>query len=149
MIYTNIWLTLITVVMIPVMMKAVQFVGKKSRKYYKAQQAAIGTINGYIEETVTGQKVVKVFCHEDSAEEEFEYLNNDLRGKQIKAQFFGGIMGPVMGNLGQVSYSLTACIGGSSPAGKNLFFRTCRCRACVCCDGCRYGKRGCPKCNQN
>ncbi|MGN0387984.1 MAG: ABC transporter ATP-binding protein [Suilimivivens sp.] len=112
MIYTNIWLTLITIVMIPVMMKAVQFVGKKSRKYYKAQQAAIGTINGYIEETVTGQKVVKVFCHEDSAEEEFEYLNNDLRGKQIKAQFFGGIMGPVMGNLGQVSYSLTACIGG-------------------------------------
>lgn len=112
MIYTNIWLTIITIVMIPVMMKAVQFVGKKSRKYYKAQQAAIGTINGYIEETVTGQKVVKVFCHEDSAEEEFEYLNNDLRGKQIKAQFFGGIMGPVMGNLGQVSYSLTACIGG-------------------------------------
>ena len=112
MIYTNIWLTLITVVMIPVMMKAVQFVGKKSRKYYKAQQAAIGTINGYIEETVTGQKVVKVFCHEDSAEEEFEYLNNDLRGKQIKAQFFGGIMGPVMGNLGQVSYSLTAAVGG-------------------------------------
>ena len=112
MIYTNIWLTLITIVMIPVMMKAVQFVGKKSRKYYKAQQAAIGTINGYIEETVTGQKVVKVFCHEDSAEEEFEYLNNDLRGKQIKAQFFGGIMGPVMGNLGQVSYSLTAAVGG-------------------------------------
>ena len=112
MIYTNIWLTLITIVMIPVMMKAVQFVGKKSRKYYKAQQAAIGTINGYIEEIVTGQKVVKVFCHEDSAEEEFEYLNNDLRGKQIKAQFFGGIMGPVMGNLGQVSYSLTAAIGG-------------------------------------
>ena len=112
MIYTNIWLTIITIVMIPVMMKAVQFVGKKSRKYYKAQQAAIGTINGYIEETVTGQKVVKVFCHEDSAEEEFEYLNNDLRGKQIKAQFFGGIMGPVMGNLGQVSYSLTAAVGG-------------------------------------
>lgn len=112
MIYTNIWLTLITLVMIPVMMKAVQIVGKKSRKYYKAQQAAIGTINGYIEETMTGQKVVKVFCHEDSAKEEFEYLNNDLRGKQIKAQFFGGIMGPVMGNLGQVSYSLTAAIGG-------------------------------------
>ncbi|MGN1180326.1 MAG: ABC transporter ATP-binding protein [Suilimivivens sp.] len=112
MIYTNIWLTLITIVMIPLMLKAVQFVGKKSRKYYKAQQAAIGTINGYIEETVTGQKVVKVFCHEDSAKEEFEYLNRDLRGKQIRAQFFGGIMGPVMGNLSQVSYSLTACIGG-------------------------------------
>lgn len=112
MIYTNIWLTLITIVLIPVMIKAVQFIGKKSRRYYKAQQAAIGTINGYIEETMTGQKVVKVFCHEDSAKEEFEYLNNDLRGKQIKAQFFGGIMGPVMGNLGQVSYSLTAAVGG-------------------------------------
>jgi len=112
MVYTNVWLTLITVVMIPLMLKAVQFVGGKSRKYYQAQQAAIGTLNGYIEETVTGQKVVKVFCHEDEAREEFEYLNSDLRGKQIKAQFFGGIMGPIMGNLSQVSYSLTACIGG-------------------------------------
>ena len=112
MVYTNVWLTLITIVMIPLMLKAVQIVGSKSRKYYRAQQAAIGTLNGYIEETVTGQKVVKVFCHEDESREEFEYLNRDLRGKQIKAQFFGGIMGPVMGNLSQVSYSLTACIGG-------------------------------------
>lgn len=112
MLYTNIWLTIITIVMIPLMIKAVQTVGSKSRKYYRAQQAAIGTLNGYIEETVTGQKVVKVFCHENSARDEFEYLNQDLRGKQIKAQFFGGIMGPVMGNLSQVSYSLTACIGG-------------------------------------
>lgn len=112
MIYTNVWLTIITIVMMPIMLKAVQLVGSKSRKYYKAQQAAIGTINGYIEETVTGQKVVKVFCHEEEAAEEFEYLNQDLRGKQIKAQFFGGIMGPIMGNLSQVSYSLTACIGG-------------------------------------
>ncbi|MCM1126459.1 MAG: ABC transporter ATP-binding protein/permease [Lachnospiraceae bacterium] len=112
MIYTNVWLTLITIVMMPIMLRAVSFVGGRSRKYYRAQQAAIGTLNGYIEETVTGQKVVKVFCHEDSSREEFEYLNQDLRGKQIKAQFFGGIMGPVMGNLSQVSYSLTACIGG-------------------------------------
>lgn len=112
MLYTNVWLTLITVVMIPVMLKAVKSVGGRSRKYYRAQQAAIGTLNGYIEETVTGQKVVKVFNHEEDAREEFEYLNRDLKGKQIKAQFFGGIMGPVMGNLSQVSYSLTACIGG-------------------------------------
>ncbi len=112
MVYTNVWLTLITVFMIPVMLKAVQAVGSRSRKYYSAQQAAIGTLNGYIEETVTGQKVVKVFNHEDDARDEFEYLNRDLRSKQIKAQFFGGIMGPVMGNLSQVSYSLTACIGG-------------------------------------
>ncbi len=112
MVYTNVWLTLITVVTIPLMMQAARFVSMRSRKYYKAQQAALGTLNGYIEETVTGQKVVKVFCHEQVAEEEFSFLNYDLRDKQIKAQFFGGIMGPVMGNLGQVSYSFTACIGG-------------------------------------
>lgn len=112
MVYTNIWLTLITIVMVPVMIQAVKLVGSKSRRYYQAQQAAIGTLNGFIEETMTGQKVVKVFCHEENVREEFEYLNRDLRSKQIKAQFFGGIMGPVMGNLSQVSYSLSACIGG-------------------------------------
>ena len=112
MLYTNVWLTLITIVMIPVMIKAVSIVTGRSRKYYKAQQAALGTLNGYIEETMTGQKVVKVFNHEDNAKDEFDYLNMDLRGKQIKAQFFGGIMGPVMGNISQVSYALTACIGG-------------------------------------
>ncbi|MCI9053278.1 MAG: ABC transporter ATP-binding protein [Lachnospiraceae bacterium] len=112
MVYTNIYLTVVVLVMIPVLTKAGQFVTKHSRKYYKAQQAALGTLNGYIEETVTGQKVVKVFCHEKMAEDEFEFLNYDLRNKQIKAQFFGGIMGPVMGNISQISYSLTAAIGG-------------------------------------
>lgn len=112
MIYTNVWLTLITVVIVPVVIKAIQIIGSRSRKYFSAQQAAIGTLNGYIEETVTGQKVVKVFCHEEIAQDEFEYLNHDLRDKQVKAQFFGGVMGPVMNASGQVSYSLTACIGG-------------------------------------
>ena len=69
-------------------------------------------MNGYIQETVSGQKVVKVFNHEAMTEEEFGLLNDDLRQKQIHAQFFGGIMGPVMNNLSQLSYSLTAMIGG-------------------------------------
>ena len=112
MIYTNIYLTVITVVMIPLMMKAGGFVAGRSQKYFSAQQSALGALNGYIEETIQGQKVVKVFCHEEVAEEEFGYLNGDLRDKQIKAQFFGGIMGPVMGNLSQINYALTACIGG-------------------------------------
>ena len=112
MIYTNIWLTLVTVVMIPLMMKAGGAVARRSQRFFSAQQASLGAVNGYIEETVTGQKVVKVFCHEDLAQEEFDILNRDLRDNQIKAQFFGGIMGPVMGNLSQVNYSLTACIGG-------------------------------------
>lgn len=112
MIYTNIYLTIITVVMIPLMMKAGGFVAGRSQKHFSAQQSALGALNGYIEETIQGQKVVKVFCHEEVAEEEFGYLNQDLRDKQIRAQFFGGIMGPVMGNLSQVNYALTACIGG-------------------------------------
>lgn len=112
MIYTNIWLTLVTLIMIPLMMKAGGAVAGRSQKYFSAQQSSLGALNGYIEETVTGQKVVKVFCHEDVAAEEFELLNRDLRDNQIRAQFFGGIMGPVMGNLSQVNYALTACIGG-------------------------------------
>lgn len=112
MIYTNLWLTFVTVVMIPLIMRAGGEIAKRSRKYYGEQQAALGTLNGYIEETITGQKVVKVFCHEEVAEAEFEFLNYDLRDKQIRAQFFGGIMGPVMGNLSQVTYTLTATVGG-------------------------------------
>ena len=111
MIYTNVWLTLVTIVMMPVMLFAGRMVGSFSRKFYKAQQAALGTLNGFVEETVTGQKVVKVFCHEDEAIDEFTFLNNDLRRKQINASFYGGIMGPVMGNISQVSYALTACVG--------------------------------------
>lgn len=112
MLYTNIYLTLITVVLIPLMLKAGGFVAGKSQKYFTAQQSSLGALNGYIEETITGQKVVKVFCHEDVAKEEFKILNQELRDNQIRAQFFGGIMGPVMGNLSQINYALTAAIGG-------------------------------------
>lgn len=112
MICLNVWLAMLTILMVPLMVKAGGGIAKRSSKYYREQQSALGKLNGYIEETVTGQKVVKVFCHEDKAVEEFNDLNNDLRNKQIKAQFFGGIMGPVMGNIGQVCYGLTATIGG-------------------------------------
>ena len=112
MVYTNIWLTLITVVFLPLFFKGSMFIMKRSRRYYSAQQAALGAVNGYIEETVAGQKVVKVFCHERICEEEFGRLNDDLRQKQIGAMFFGGIMGPVMGNISKLSYALTAGVGG-------------------------------------
>lgn len=111
MLVQNVWLTLITIVLVPVMVKAGGSIAKRSSIYYREQQNALGALNGYIEETVTGQKVVKVFCHEDKVVDEFTDLNDDLREKQIKAQFFGGIMGPVMGNIGQVCYGLTAAIG--------------------------------------
>ena len=112
MVYTNIWLTLITVAFTPIFMKLGSAIGAASHKYYSAQQAALGAVNGYIEETVNGQKVVKVFNHEDICKEEFGTLNSDLRDKQMKASFFGGIMGPIMGNTSQISYSVTAGVGG-------------------------------------
>lgn len=112
MLYMNVGLAFVTVILVPVMLKAGGALAKRSSKFYGQQQQALGAVNGYIEETVTGQKVVKVFCHEEKAVNEFTTLNNDLRDKQIKAQFFGGIMGPVMGNIGQVCYSMTAMVGG-------------------------------------
>ena len=112
MITTNVWLTIITVVFVPIFAKGGMIIAGKSRKYYSGQQAALGAINGYIEETVTGQKVIKVFNHEADSVEEFSSLNDDLREKQFKAQFYGGIMGPIMGNTSQISYALTVGIGG-------------------------------------
>ena len=113
MVYTNIWLTMITLVFIPIFIAGSRFVIGKSRKYYAAQQAALGAANGYIEESVSVQKVVKVFNHESECVAEFDQLNDDLRHKQEKAMFFGGIMGPIMGNTTQISYALTAGIGGA------------------------------------
>ncbi|MBQ7647108.1 MAG: ABC transporter ATP-binding protein, partial [Clostridia bacterium] len=84
----------------------------KSRGAYQKQQKSIGKLNGYAEETISGQKVVKVFNHEKIAEEEFLYLNNELCEAQINAQFRAGIMGPVTHQLCNVSYAVTACVGG-------------------------------------
>ncbi len=112
MVTTNIWLTLVTLVFVPVFLFGGGWIGKKSGRYYGGQQASLGAVNGYIEESVTGQKVVKVFNHEETAVEEFSLLNQDLREKQLKAQFYGGIMGPIMNNLSHISYAVTVGVGG-------------------------------------
>lgn len=112
MLTENIWLSLVTILMTPVMVFAAVGVSKKSAKHYRGQQQALGALNGYIEETVTGQKVVKVFSHEEQAVCEFDEKNQILRDQQVKAQFFGSIIMPIMGNIGQICYSLTAMIGG-------------------------------------
>ncbi len=112
MLSTNIWLTLITVVFVPVFSLGGGLIAKKSGKYYSAQQAALGAVNGYIEETVNGTRVVKVFNHEQVCAEEFELLNGDMRKKMFSAQFYGGIMGPIMHNMSQISYGITAGVGG-------------------------------------
>lgn len=112
MVYTSPILSLVTLIAVPLLSTVGATIAKRSRNFYSQQQAAIGAVNGYIEEAVTGQKVIKVFCHEEKAIEEFSNLNEDLKNKQIRAAFIGGMMGPVMGNLSQVSYSLTALVGG-------------------------------------
>ena len=110
---TTSWvLTLVTVAFIPLFMLGGGAIGKRSRKYYSAQQAALGAVNGYMEETVTGQKVVKVFNHEDTCVEEFNLLNDDMRDKQFNANFWGSVMGPLMGNMSNISYAVTVGIGG-------------------------------------
>lgn len=112
MVTTSWVLTLVTVVFIPIFIRGGSIIAKRSSKHYGAQQAALGAVNGYIEETVTGQKVIKVFNHESDCVEEFGLLNDELRDKQFKAQFYGGIMGPVMGNISQMSYAATIGLGG-------------------------------------
>ncbi len=112
MLTTNLWLTLITIVFIPILVYAAGYIGKHSSKYYVAQQAAIGAVNGYIEETLSGQKVIKVFNHEDECEQEMNLMNEDLRNKQEKAQFWGGVTGPVMHNISLICYAITLGVGG-------------------------------------
>ena len=110
------------------MLLVIKFVGGNSAKYFIAQQQSVGKLNGFIEEMSNGQKVVKVFNHESECIEEFAILNNDLRDKQFKAQFFGGIMGPIMHNTSMISYSVTIgvggilmCTSGFTPGGLSVF----------------------------
>lgn len=120
MFITNWVLAIITIITVPLLVYVGGFIGKQSRRYFVSQQQALGAVNGYIEESITGQKVIKVFCHEEVAKEEFEFLSDELRNKQMKAQFFGGIMGPVMGNLSQICYALIATVGGVLCLTKNF-----------------------------
>ena len=112
MFITNWILAVVLIIIVPLLVYVGGMIGKQSRRYFVQQQQALGAVNGYIEESVTGQKVIKVFNYEDTTMAEFNFLSDYLRSKQMKAQFFGGIMGPVMGNLSQISYAISATVGG-------------------------------------
>ena len=111
MLYTNWVLAVVTIVVSPIIAKIGTAIAGKSRKYFMKQQTDLGKVNGYIEETVTGQKVVKVFNYEENVVNEFSELNQSLRNSQVKAHFISGIMGPCMNAMSQVNYTLTACVG--------------------------------------
>ncbi len=112
MLVNNWLLGLITLVMTPVLTLISKAIIKKSRAAYKRQQKNLGMLNGFSEETISGQRVVKVFNHEAIAMEEFDYLNGELVEAQIDAQFRSGIMGPVTHQLCNATYAVTACVGG-------------------------------------
>lgn len=105
-------LTILVIVMLVVMFNVVQKIGGKSGNFFKKQQMELGKVNGYIEEMIEGQKVVKVFCHEKAAKEEFNALNTSLCEAATNANTFANILMPIMGNLSHVLYAITAMVGG-------------------------------------
>ena len=112
MLVLNPWLTLITFLFLGLMAVVVKTVGGRSRTSFQRQQAALGAMNGYIEEMIEGQKVIKVFNHEDEAVTRFTGLNNGYRDAATAAQAYAGMMMPAMGNLSKINYAVTCCVGG-------------------------------------
>ena len=105
-------LTLITFATLAVMLGVVKTIGSRSRRYFADQQKALGEVNGYIEEMIEGQKVIKVFNHEREAQAGFQERNLAYRDAATRAQIFSGMMMPAMGNLNYVNYAVTCCVGG-------------------------------------
>ena len=112
MLVLDIPLTLVTLFMVGIMLIATKKIGGLSSRYFLAQQKAIGAVNGCVEETMTGQKVVKVFCHEKESLDQFNALNDQLFESAYQANRFANIMGPVNAQLGNLSYVVCAVVGG-------------------------------------
>ena len=110
---TESWiLTLVTLVTVMAVVFSTKYLAGKSAKYFIGQQKSLGAVNGYIEEMISGQKVVKVFNHEDICKEDFDKLNEELRQNAYSAGKFTNMMGPINNNLGYVQYAILAIVGG-------------------------------------
>ncbi|MDR0425819.1 MAG: ABC transporter ATP-binding protein/permease [Clostridiales bacterium] len=112
MVTLNIFITLFVLLMLAVMLLSVRKVGGGSAKYFMMQQGKIGQVNGYIEELIHGQRVVKVFCHEAEANAAFSKLNEELCASTTKANSYANILMPIINNVGNLQYGLIAVIGG-------------------------------------
>ncbi len=112
MLILNIPLTLVTLVMVSLMLICTKKAAGQSGKYFLDQQKNLGAVNGYIEEMMNGQKVVKVFCHEDASIREFHELNEALYTSADRANTFANILGPINAQLGNISYVVCAIVGG-------------------------------------
>ena len=112
MITTNIYLTIIVLIMVAIMVVVARFFAKNSSKYFIGQQENIGKVDGYIEEMMNGQKVVKVFCYEDRSKERFDKLNEALFQSSTKANSYANTLMPCIMNIGNIGYVLVAVVGG-------------------------------------
>lgn len=112
MIYLSIPLTIATIISIPLMLITTKTIASRSRKYYKEKQERLGKLNGFIEEIISGQKVVKVFCQEEEMTESFSTRNNDLLQVGIRAEIFSGMIGPIMMALNNMTYAVVVATGG-------------------------------------
>ncbi len=112
MLFTSPILTVIVIVSVFGILIVTKTVAGKSARFFIGQQKALGAVNGYVEEMVNGQRVVKVFCHEDVCKQEFDALNDNLRVNAFKAGAFSNMMGPVNNNLSYIQYSILAIVGG-------------------------------------
>lgn len=112
MLVLNVPLTLLTFAMVGVMLVLTRKIGGLSAKYFIAQQKDIGTLNGYIEEMMAGQRVVKVFCHEEESKEQFDRLNEELCGSSYRANNYSNILAPINAQIGNISFVLCAIVGG-------------------------------------
>ena len=113
MVALSVPLTLVSIVMAVVMAFTTTWLGKRSRRHFKQQQQRLADVNGFIEEMMTGQKVVKVFCHEEQAIKQFETINEQLRQSTYEANRIANIVMPVNGNLGHLSYVLIGVVGAT------------------------------------
>ena len=112
MIVLNPILTGIAILMLVIMMLITKAIAGRSGRFFKARQDSVGKVNGYIEEMIEGQKVVKVFCHEQAVNSRFDELNETLRRNTAAASTLASIMGPIMNNLSHVTYAIIAASGG-------------------------------------
>ncbi len=112
MFYISPLLTLTVLVMVPVMYFSASFIVSRSRRYFASQQSSLGNLNGYVEEMMSGQKVIKVFGHERQVEAAFDRLNANLNGKSEKAQFYSGMMMPLMQSVNTLNYVVVTIVGG-------------------------------------
>ena len=112
MLYFSVWMTLVLVIGICAMVFVTRRIGGGSARFFGLQQKSVAAAEGFIQEMMNGQKVVKVFCHEEQSMDDFDAVNNELFENSMKANAYANVLGPIIGNIGNILYVLLALVGG-------------------------------------